>query len=333
VSIEVTLNESEKLVLRSMANLRSIRYSGLVELQVLLGGLSCSDAWLRFLLEHHFASWFDSGWGTFSTFSRPSLTWLGDPPELKEKASDLDEAIYQQAIHQQKVEEYSLAKKAQKTVKELSDAAAKSIGFMERLGFLRIDTDPAWVMSSLTKGKEPWVKITSEGLEVATKIRENRLLVVRQQQVRRNSIFVASAIGRTDTDGLYEKVFKPTCAEFGLDAVRVDLSEPESTITEAILQGIQVAECVIADLTYARPSVYFEAGFGGGLGVPLLLTCRMDHQKGLDDSERVHFDLEQYKISFWKLEKGGSYIWKKGMDPKSRLKALIGTRQEVTESK
>lgn len=319
MSIEVTLNEPEKLVVRLMAILRSMRFSGLVELQVLLDGLSVSDTWLRFLLKHHFAHWFDTGFGTFLGSTGPSLSYLGDPPVLAVDASD-----YQRAMHDGRKRDYEEAKKARDAVEEMRDSAEKRINFLGRLGFLHIDKNPGWVLDSPLTVKEPWVKITEEGSELASKIAENRLLIVRHKSVKRKSIFVATAFGRPDTDELYEVELKPACAKVGFQAVRVDLSEPETTITEAILRGIQVAECVIADLTYARPSVYFEAGFGGGLGAPLLLTCRKDHQKGNIDSERIHFDLEQYKISFWERRADGSFLWKKEMHPKARLTALIG---------
>lgn len=325
MNIEVKLNESEKLVVRLMAILRSIRFSGLVELQVLLEGLNVfDDAWLRLLLKHHFKDWFNSGFGTYLSSTPPSLSFPGDPPVLAEDASDPDRKIYDREIYEERKKDYDEAKKASEAVKEMRGSAEKSISFLERLGFLRIESDPAWVLNHPLTGKDPWVQITGEGLELASKIAGNRLLIVRQRSVKRKSIFVASAFGRPDTDELYEVVLQPTCAEFGFEAVRVDLNEPETTITEAILRGIQVAECIIADLTYARPSVYFEVGFGGGLGVPLLLTCREDHQKGNIDSERVHFDLEQYKISFWERGIDGSFLWKKRMDPETRLRGLIG---------
>lgn len=316
MSIEITLDESEKLILRSMSLIRSIRLSGLVELQALLEGLNISDSWLRCLLEHHFSRWFDSGFDIF--LNSPSLSFPGDPPILPEDASDDD-----RKHHEIKKQKYEEVKKAHDAVKRIDDSTMKKVDFLERLGFLRIDNDPVWVLNAPRTGKEPWVQITREGLELASRITENRLLVVRQKVVSRKSIFIASAFGHEDTDELYEKVFKPACTKIGFQAIRVDLSEPESTITEAILRGIQTAECVIADLTYARPSVYFEAGFGGGLGVPLLVTCREDHQKSSVDSERVHFDLEQYKISFWRRNADGSYLWKNEMDPESRLRGII----------
>lgn len=55
----------------------------------------------------------------------------------------------------------------------------------------------------------------------------------------------------------------------------------------------------------------------------MLLTCRKDHFKGVEDSLRVHFDLEQYKISFWEKAVDGKFLWVKNMSPLERLKALI----------
>jgi nucleoside 2-deoxyribosyltransferase len=87
---------------------------------------------------------------------------------------------------------------------------------------------------------------------------------------------------------------------------------------------------VLADLTHARPSVYFEVGYAQGLGVPLLLTCRKDHYRAAHDNARVHFDLEQYKISFWSRNSKGQFIWAKGMEPTKRLKSLVARREEST---
>ncbi|MBE0573378.1 hypothetical protein IH575_00540 [Candidatus Dojkabacteria bacterium] len=41
-------------------------------------------------------------------------------------------------------------------------------------------------------------------------------------------------------------------------------------------------------------------GYAVGLGIPLATTCRQDHFRGERDDQRVHFDLQQYKSSFWK---------------------------------
>ena len=142
------------------------------------------------------------------------------------------------------------------------------------------------------------------------------------------TVFVASVIGDPTVNNLYSHIMS-VCEELGHKAVRIDLTEPESTITEAILKTIAESKAVMADLTFGRPSVYFEAGFAHGLGIPLLLTCRKDHLRGIEDHLRVHFDLEQYKISFWQSVNSGDVLWEDQMDPKTRLRALLDLKTKT----
>jgi nucleoside 2-deoxyribosyltransferase len=165
--------------------------------------------------------------------------------------------------------------------------------------------------------------LTEEGKRTAGKVVEERQVILRPPHKRRTSIFVASAFAQEDIDLLYESEFKTACASVNCKPFHVDLDEPSQTITDAILRGISEARCIIADLTYARPSVYFEVGFAYGLGVPLILTCRQDHHKGHEENMKVHFDLEQYKISYWNRAKDGTFLWPKNMHPSERLKTVL----------
>src|SRR5262249_24978205 len=69
----------------------------------------------------------------------------------------------------------------------------------------------------------------------------------------------------------------------------------------------------IADLTYARPSVYFEAGFAQR-EVPVIYTCRGDHFKyQSEDSQehhRVHFDLQMKNIIRWSSARDADFARK-----------------------
>lgn len=59
---------------------------------------------------------------------------------------------------------------------------------------------------------------------------------------------------------------------------------------------------VIADLTYARPSVYFEAGYAQR-AIPVIFTARSDHFREHDNdpngNRHVHFDLKMRNIIAW----------------------------------
>ncbi len=192
---------------------------------------------------------------------------------------------------------------------------------LERLEFLGLLSSKAEEENS----PETALVLTEYGQQVYTRLRKGRRwdLRLRAPPTARESCFIAMAIGHTETDELFTRVFEPACMEIKCKAIRIDATEPETTISDAILQSIVHAVAVVADLTFARPSVYFEAGFAHGLGIPLLLTCRKDHYRGADDTARVHFDLEQYKISFWERTPKGQFQWENKMSPHARLRSLL----------
>lgn len=167
------------------------------------------------------------------------------------------------------------------------------------------------------------LELTDEGERVAQSIKDKRRLILRPTPPRRTTIFVACAFGRDDVDELFNSQIHPACTALGYEACRIDMSEPSQTITESIIEGITECACTIADLTYARPSVYFEVGFAHGLGVPLLLMCRSDHDRGSSENLKVHFDLEQFKISFWSHTENGKFHWPRKMKPIDRLRKLV----------
>jgi nucleoside 2-deoxyribosyltransferase len=165
--------------------------------------------------------------------------------------------------------------------------------------------------------------LTKEGIRAGKSITGNRRLIPRLNPEKQTTIFIACAFGKKDIDALYEDHFFPICQEVGYKPIRVDLTEPATTITESIIEGITDCACIIADLTYARQSVYYEVGFAGGLSVPIVLTCRRDHLNNKEDDRRVHFDLQQFKISFWEKKGKGEFTWSRNMKPNKRIRDLF----------
>ena len=114
--------------------------------------------------------------------------------------------------------------------------------------------------------------------------------------------FVAMALARTDTDRLYQKVIAPTLRKERITAVRVDRREHNEDINTRTMSLLAQCNLAIADLTYARPSVYFEAGFAQR-SVPVIYTCREDHlspdPKDKFGNSRVHIDLLMKNIIWW----------------------------------
>src|SRR5260370_24298991 len=96
--------------------------------------------------------------------------------------------------------------------------------------------------------------------------------------------FVAMAVGRSDTDRIYDKHIVPTLRAAGIHAVFMGRLEHNDDIDKRIIREIEICDFAIADLTYARPSVYFEAGFAQRK-VPVIYSSRADHLKPQTDGE------------------------------------------------
>jgi hypothetical protein len=114
--------------------------------------------------------------------------------------------------------------------------------------------------------------------------------------------FVAMAFGRKDTDRAYRNLIAPTLRRLKLIPVRVDRIEHLEDINNKIIAELNKSDVALADLTYARPSVYFEAGYAQR-AVPVVYTCRKDHLSARSNDTfgnfRVHFDLAMKNIIPW----------------------------------
>lgn len=102
-----------------------------------------------------------------------------------------------------------------------------------------------------------------------------------------NSIFVAMSFS-SDLEDFYLNLVEKGIKKAGYDPIRVDRTEHVNRIDDEIIALIKRSKMVVADFTEQKNGVYFEAGFGLGLGIPIIWMCRHD------DLKRVHFDTRQY---------------------------------------
>lgn len=104
-------------------------------------------------------------------------------------------------------------------------------------------------------------------------------------------------------DEIYDAVIAPTLSKLNIIPTRVDRIVHNSDINTKILDLINRADFGVIDLTYARPSVYYEAGYLEGQGKSVIYIVRDDHfrRKATDDNgnEIVHFDLSVRNIIPW----------------------------------
>ena len=112
--------------------------------------------------------------------------------------------------------------------------------------------------------------------------------------------FIAMAFGYDDTDEYYEKLILPVLKQNNITPVIINRHQSNDDLNFQIFEQLRNADFCIADLTYTRPSVYFEAGFAER-EIPVIYTVRKDHlDRGQPDDKRVHFDLQMKPLIVWK---------------------------------
>lgn len=107
------------------------------------------------------------------------------------------------------------------------------------------------------------------------------------------------AFDHADTDELYERSIAPVLRSLGIVPVIINQHQSNDDLNHQIIQQLDECDLCIADLTYTRPSVYFEAGYAERL-VPVIYTVRDDHlRRSQPDDARVHFDLQMKPLIRW----------------------------------
>lgn len=88
--------------------------------------------------------------------------------------------------------------------------------------------------------------------------------------------FVVSPIGqdgseiRSNADKLFKYVIKPVCEDCDFDAIRVDQLNDVNSITQTILEQLDSADLVIADMTGHNPNVFYEMGYRSRAKKPMI---------------------------------------------------------------
>jgi nucleoside 2-deoxyribosyltransferase len=92
---------------------------------------------------------------------------------------------------------------------------------------------------------------------------------------------------------LYDKGIAPGITSAGFEPLRVDRKEHNHRIDDEIIASIKVSRFLVADFTVDRGGIYFEAGYGLGLGIPVIWLVRES------EKDAIHFDNRQYNFIRW----------------------------------
>jgi len=74
-------------------------------------------------------------------------------------------------------------------------------------------------------------------------------------------------------------------------------------VMDKIIALVRVSRFVVADFTWNRGGVYYEAGFASGLGLPVIQICEESQLSSSDPSVRLHFDVTHLNFIGWNEDK------------------------------
>lgn len=122
------------------------------------------------------------------------------------------------------------------------------------------------------------------------------IILLRETSFNRDSKICFVAMSFSDElDEIYSNAIEPAILNCGYSPFIVidKLIPTEKTINDEIIAGIRMSKFMIADFTEHKNGVYFEAGFGRGLGMEVIYTCKKD------EIDKAHFDTRQYQHILW----------------------------------
>ncbi len=113
--------------------------------------------------------------------------------------------------------------------------------------------------------------------------------LLRKRRNKMKVCFVVSPIGeegsevRNKADKLFKHIIKPVCEMCKFKAIRVDQLNDANSITQTIIEYLEKADLVIADISGHNPNVFYEMGFRARTNKPII------HLK--TKNEKLPFDI------------------------------------------
>lgn len=111
--------------------------------------------------------------------------------------------------------------------------------------------------------------------------------------------FMAMKFGDIELDHVVEHLFKPAIEATGFQARRLDDPEHQRAglIDDRLRVQINGARFLLVDLTHGNNGAYWEAGYGEGLGKPVIYTCKESVFKSREGG--THFDANHHLHILW----------------------------------
>jgi hypothetical protein len=136
-------------------------------------------------------------------------------------------------------------------------------------------------VSSTMKGA-PLYSLTMAGWE--------RYAELKRVNRESRTAFMAMTFGEQVLDRLIAESFRT-----GFELRILTDNQPAGLIDDQLRAAILSARFLIADLTHGNPGAYWEAGFGEGLGIPVIYSCEI----GAWERSKTHFDTNHLVTIVW----------------------------------
>jgi nucleoside 2-deoxyribosyltransferase len=118
---------------------------------------------------------------------------------------------------------------------------------------------------------------------------------LKKAEIESRTAFMAMKFGQSDVGNAVKSCFEPAVERAGFVLRVVTHGQTAGSIDDQIRAGIIASRFVIADLTHGSPGAYWEAGYGEGLGRPVIYTC----EKTAWDEQGTHFDTNHLNTIIW----------------------------------
>jgi hypothetical protein len=118
---------------------------------------------------------------------------------------------------------------------------------------------------------------------------------LRKTQKESRTAFMAMKFGQSDLDRVVQECFRPAVKRTGFELRLLTDQQPAGLIDDQLRAAILASRFVIADLTHGNQGAYWEAGFGEGLGLPVIYSC----EKAAWEQQGTHFDTNHLNTIIW----------------------------------
>jgi len=258
---------------------------------------TCGNYWLDDLTEDEFkANRSKEERAMISAYTRELLEHNASPPKLhildnqgeiekiieKYRNKTIYEKLGKLILYLEKKSNYFGESIGIDFTKDYPVTYSKNISEFENL--CRQGKDARFLSMAEHTDTEQEVVLTWDGWQEAERIKEAGPLS--------KKCYVAMSF-EPSLEEVYENGIKPAIIEAGYDPIRIDKEEHNEKICDVIIAEIRSCKFLVADVTYQRQNVYYEAGFSQGLNRDVVWMCRAD------DMENVHFDTRQYNHIIW----------------------------------